>query len=183
MLIAGEDPKNKIEKTLSCLAARVTIPELELTRKVRPIECYKDENQCWVETSHRATSLKGKPLIFRNNKVHILARYVYELLRGTIPERRILVNTCWNIRCCNPDHYSIEEKGYFNTRKYMKAHNPEHYKRILKANRTTKKNCGRINYGRLFARIENEFGDTFSESNSELSKLASQERNKPIEPI
>lgn len=159
-------------KTLSRLAARVTIPEPELTRKVRPIECYKDENQCWVEISHKATNLKGKPLIFRNNKVLILARYVFELLRGTIPERHILVNTCGNIRCCNPDHYSIEDKGYFNTRKYMKAHNPGHYQRILKRNRTTRKGGGRVDYGRIFARIREKVGDeALKEADSRLSAI------------
>lgn len=131
------------EKGLLCSAReqRKVIPELHVTRKVRPIEYVIDENECWKVVSHRSSNGQGGPSVRRNGKRMLISRYVYELMIGPIGKYDLLVNTCGCKTCCNPAHYEIRDKGYFNTFGYMLTYNPEHYDNLRRGCRTRKRSC------------------------------------------
>lgn len=117
----------------------ITIPEPHIERKVKPIQYSVNENGCWMVVSHKSKNGHGKLELYRNGRRYPLVSYVYQLLRKPLGKYKILVNTCGNDGiCCNPDHYGIEDKGYFNTVEYMAEHNPEHWKNVRNGDRRRK---------------------------------------------
>jgi len=61
----------------------------------------KGENECWNWRYKCAFSINGKQL-----KPH---RISYMLLVGKIPNGRLLLSKCRNIKCCNPKHLYIPD--------------------------------------------------------------------------
>lgn len=138
----SSENKNRVGKPPPCSVATsgiITIPEPAIKRKVRPIQYSVNQNGCWLVESHKSKNGHGRLEIYRNGKRYPLVRYVYQLIKGPLRKHRILVNTCGNDGiCCNPDHYKVEDKGYFNTVEYMSEHNSEHWENVRNADRRRK---------------------------------------------
>lgn len=62
-----------------------------------------NENECWNCTSHSAYG-DGYPKLIRNGKKYRMSRYIYEMMKGDIPEGMVIMHKCDNPRCINPDH-------------------------------------------------------------------------------
>ncbi|MBW8034141.1 MAG: hypothetical protein FVQ79_00285 [Planctomycetes bacterium] len=69
---------------------------------------YKENlNGCWVCTSHPPEKNHGHPTIRRTkvwNSPRLLARYIYLILRGSIPKGLQVNHSCSNSLCINPAH-------------------------------------------------------------------------------
>lgn len=70
----------------------------------KDIEYELNENGCFICTSHKLCSNGRYYNIKRDGKVILLHRYVYETIKGEIPENLILRHTCDNVKCINPNH-------------------------------------------------------------------------------
>lgn len=70
----------------------------------RDVEYELNENGCFICTSHKLCSNGRYYNIKRDGKVILLHRYVYETMKGKIPENLILRHTCDNDKCINPNH-------------------------------------------------------------------------------
>jgi hypothetical protein len=66
---------------------------------------YVIKNNCWICISHG----KGDSytLVNRNGIRQYTHRYVYELYNSTIPENMVIMHTCDNPACINPNHLKI----------------------------------------------------------------------------
>lgn len=74
------------------------------TRK-SPEEYVVDENGCWVW--QRAIRDTGYGSISINGKQMLAHRYMYEKLRGPIPDGMYLDHLCKNRACVNPEHLEV----------------------------------------------------------------------------
>jgi hypothetical protein len=75
-------------------------------RQAKSIEYILTEKGCWECTSHRRNR-KGYVDICRNGIRTKLHRYSYELANGSIPAGMIVLHSCDNPACFNPDHLRI----------------------------------------------------------------------------
>ena len=72
----------------------------------------RGEDQCWIwrgpvdRVNGAARGRTKLPGTTRQGPPH---RYAYELLIGSIPERRYLQRACSETLCCNPWHYTISK--------------------------------------------------------------------------
>ena len=83
----------------------LTIKSQSKTLQTKPVEYSIDSNGCWICTSHACTG--GYPYITLNFKRRKLSRVVYELFKGPIPPNMIVMHSCDNPQCINPDHLKI----------------------------------------------------------------------------
>lgn len=63
---------------------------------------YAPETDCWVWEYTR--DRKGYGKVARSGRTHFVHRYVYEQVKGPIPDGLELDHLCRNRICCNPDH-------------------------------------------------------------------------------
>jgi hypothetical protein len=77
--------------------------KLPMAHQQKDIEYYVDKNKCWICTSHNCDS-DGYPKIRRNNKCLRLSRYIYTCEKGSISDNLVVMHTCDNPNCINPDH-------------------------------------------------------------------------------
>mgnify|MGYP002377073922 FL=1 len=75
-------------------------------RKVKPITYKVNENGCWICTSH-AVQRTGYIHIKRYGKTVPLHRYVYEREKGPIPDGKVVMHTCDQRDCFNPNHLRV----------------------------------------------------------------------------
>lgn len=68
----------------------------------KPIQFYKDENNCFIVTSHAQT--KGYPSIWRDGRTVRMSRFIYEECFGEIPKGLVVRHTCDKPACINPEH-------------------------------------------------------------------------------
>jgi len=72
--------------------------------KYKRVPCiYLELSDCWINTSHYK-QLGGYPHIMRNNKSFKMARYIWKLYFGEIPEGMSILHKCDTPECINPDH-------------------------------------------------------------------------------
>lgn len=61
------------------------------------------EGDCWIWTG--CLNSDGYPKLARNKNFNVKGhRYVYEQLKGEVPEGHVVRHTCDNPLCLNPDH-------------------------------------------------------------------------------
>jgi hypothetical protein len=63
------------------------------------------ENGCWEWSRTRHS--KGYGNASRNNKSIRAHRYAYEIWNGPIPDGMMVLHSCDNPPCCNPDHLRL----------------------------------------------------------------------------
>jgi hypothetical protein len=75
------------------------------TRK--PIEYIVNEKGCWICISH-AQQGSGYPVAFRKNfGTVVIHRYSYMINKGEIPSGMVVMHSCDDRSCINPDHLSL----------------------------------------------------------------------------
>lgn len=79
------------------------IPETVLA-KIRQEECpvVGLDGDCW--NYYGRTTANGYASAYIDGHARRLHRYVWELLRGDVPDKLELDHLCRSRRCCNPDH-------------------------------------------------------------------------------
>jgi hypothetical protein len=72
----------------------------------KDIEYTINENGCFICVSH-AVDCDGYARITRNKKSFRLHRYYFQLHNGELKPEQILIHTCDNPPCFNPDHLIV----------------------------------------------------------------------------
>lgn len=74
----------------------------------KQIKYYINENGCWICTSHaKAKHRRNYPVIERHGKHQRLSRYMFKVVNGYIDENKVVMHSCDNPECINPDHLSL----------------------------------------------------------------------------
>lgn len=66
-------------------------------------------DNCFIPTNHKRRVIKGDyetTRITRNGKDMLLHRWVYEEMFGEIPDGMVILHSCDNSLCINPEHLS-----------------------------------------------------------------------------
>ena len=71
-----------------------------------PIQYTVNEMGCHICGSHDLDK-NSYPRLRRNGKKFRMNRYIYELYHGEIPEGKLVMHTCDNPQCINPEHLSL----------------------------------------------------------------------------
>lgn len=66
----------------------------------------KDEKECHLCVSHKSKK-DGYIHITRNSKNYLIHRWVYEKIKGKIPDGLVIRHLCHNRNCINPDHLEV----------------------------------------------------------------------------
>lgn len=69
----------------------------------KELEYEISDNGCWLVTSHKPNK-DGYPQLRRNGKLTKAHKFMYESVKGEIPEGFVVRHTCDNPTCCNPEH-------------------------------------------------------------------------------
>ena len=67
------------------------------------IEYEIDDNGCWNCVSHNCDS-SGYPRFYYKNKTYKMSRFVYEVYKEKIKDGNVILHTCDNPKCINPNH-------------------------------------------------------------------------------
>lgn len=66
------------------------------------------DTECWNWLN--CVDDRGYPRLRTHGKTHYVKRFVYLMLHGSIPEKKIINSSCENNGCCNPDHLALKSK-------------------------------------------------------------------------
>lgn len=92
----------------------------------KPVEYEVADSGCWHVVSH-PKSCDGYIKVKRNAKAYLLHRWVYEQEKGSIPEGMVIMHSCDNPACINPDHLSTGTQGDNNADRHSKGRNGAAY--------------------------------------------------------
>lgn len=65
-----------------------------------------DETACWIWTGTKDSN--GYAIACSKGTVSPAYRYVYENLRGPIPDGKRIKRQCADLACVNPNHYALK---------------------------------------------------------------------------
>jgi len=72
----------------------------------------KSDSGCWIwRGSYFRKQYGDRPQFWMNAKPHIAARAGWTLMRGPIPEGKMICHHCDNERCVNPDHLYVGDQA------------------------------------------------------------------------
>ena len=74
------------------------------------------DKDCWFWVGPLDTG--GRPMVYNQNRQWPVVRLLYVIQNGPLPERRHLINTCGQPRCCRPDHFREEARGPIDRPRY-----------------------------------------------------------------
>ncbi len=69
---------------------------------MKPLAFFVDDNGCWIP--NRVQNPNGYVKVKRDGKQVSLHRYMYIKHHGPIPDDMVIMHTCDNKPCSNPDH-------------------------------------------------------------------------------
>jgi hypothetical protein len=72
--------------------------------RLKPIQYTINEGGCWECVSHSGN--KGYPVFTRNKKRDYLSRYMFEMFVEPIIDNNVILHSCDNPKCINPQHLS-----------------------------------------------------------------------------
>lgn len=75
--------------------------------KRKQIEWIETEKGCFEVISHTSSEVNRYPSFVRNGIRRQLSRYIYEECFGEIPEGYVVMHTCDNTKCINPEHLRV----------------------------------------------------------------------------
>lgn len=79
-----------------------------LVKSKKYIKYIINQNNCWECTSHDINRKKKDYIrIGRFGKGWYMHRYVYTIYNGEIPDNMVVMHTCDNTRCINPEHLKL----------------------------------------------------------------------------
>jgi hypothetical protein len=75
---------------------------------------YKKTESCWIWTGKRNTA--GYGIFLLPGEIQVRAhRHAYEVFKGPIPDGMIIMHSCDNPPCVNPDHLSVGTRADNNS--------------------------------------------------------------------
>ena len=80
-----------------------------------------------IKKNEKGCIVFRKNMIFNNQRI-VPSRFIYENVKGTIPERMLVSHTCKNLLCCNPEHLNL--RIYGNNINFSRALLPEIIEKI-----------------------------------------------------
>lgn len=111
----GTKIKGGIEYSSHKYLKKVVAPYADLEfvldeKRELPHQCnlirYKiNEDGCWICTSHQFDK-DGYPRLVRDGKKVMMSRYVFEIYKEQIYDNNVMLHSCDNPNCINPDHLS-----------------------------------------------------------------------------
>lgn len=100
--VCGRPTKTKRNRTCSNSCARGGTPAQRLWSKIE----VGAPDGCWVWTGSVCSQGYGTIRV-TDGKIESTHRLVYELVKGTIPEKMSVLHSCDNPPCCNPAHLRL----------------------------------------------------------------------------
>lgn len=90
---------------------------LRITENVK-----EDSNLCWIWQRQKSSTGYGKITV--SSKKLFAHRVSYEVFKGNIPENKIVMHTCDNPSCVNPDHLKLGTQKENIQDMFSKGRNP-----------------------------------------------------------
>ena len=81
-----------------------------MSRKNKAVDIFKSikmgaPQECWPWTG--GVSAKGRPYFSLDGKKQLAYRVVYALVKGECPDDKMILHSCDNPVCCNPNHHTL----------------------------------------------------------------------------
>lgn len=73
-------------------------------RRSKPIQYIVNEKGCWLCVSHKPNNVTKYIQLLRDLKTVYLHRYSYQFHVGPIPEGKLILHSCDERSCFNPEH-------------------------------------------------------------------------------
>lgn len=109
-----------------------------MSRRNRATDVFKQikmgaPTECWPWTG--GVSAKGRPYFSLDGKKQLAYRVVYALVKGECPDDKMILHSCDNPVCCNPNHHTLgTHQENMNEMKQRERHGMPHH--TVKAIRT-----------------------------------------------
>ena len=83
-------------------------------------------DECWPWTG--GVSTKNRPYFSLDGKKQLAYRVVYRLVKGDLPDDKMILHSCDNSICCNPNHHSLgDHQANMDDMKARERHGLPHH--------------------------------------------------------
>jgi hypothetical protein len=103
-----------------------------MSRKNKAIDVFQyvdmtgGPDACWNWKG--ALSQKGRPYFSLDGKKQLAYRVVYKLVKGSLPDDKMIRHKCDNSQCCNPSHHELgDHQENMNDMKERERHGLPHH--------------------------------------------------------